>query len=125
MRKMLCVIFSFFFLTSLCGCGGERQVEERSDLILNQTYVELRVGETAALFATLKGSSAQPELVWRTTRKDVATVESGVVIAVGEGECCVSVQSKENTATCKVVVKSAARTQSKKYRPPHAPKPKP
>lgn len=125
MRKMLCVIFSFFFLTSLCGCGGERQVEERSDLILNQTYVELCVGETAALFATLKGSSAQPELIWRTTQKSVATVEGGVVIAVGEGECCVSVQSKENTATCKVVVKSAARTQSKKYRPPHTPKPKP
>ena len=73
---------------------------------LNADILEMRFGEEATLVATVTPENLGLELTWSSSDTSVATVDNGVVKAVGEGECDITVTVLDKTATCHVVVNS-------------------
>lgn len=76
-------------------------------VILNVTETALTVGETATLKASVQPANADNQTItWATSDAAVATVESGVVTAVGAGSATVTVTTEDGnfTATCTVTV---------------------
>ena len=65
-------------------------------------------GETWDLKPTVTPAGATGEITWTSSDEKVATVENGVVTAVGGGNCTVTATSGTATATCIVRVKGAA-----------------
>ena len=91
-----------------------------TDVSLNETSLELEIGESTTLVATVAPADAKDKSVtWSSSKEDVATVNaSGKVEAVGEGNATITVTTTDGgfTATCEVTVKKPAPTE-------HAPAP--
>ena len=85
-----------------------------SGVTLNKETLEMVVGETATLKATLKPSNATEKgLRWKSSNETVATVDdNGMVTAVASGETTITVTTVEGafTATCKVIVNKSTPT---------------
>ena len=75
---------------------------------LDKTKLEMQVGGvTQTLIATVTPANATNQNVsWTSDKPGVATVENGVVTAVGEGEAIITVTTEDGsrTATCEVTV---------------------
>lgn len=90
------------------GCTPADTTVHVSDVTMTQSSIELTVGETSTLTATISPSNATNKaLIWITGNAAVATVNDGVVTAVGAGETTITAKSDDGgfTATCKVTVK--------------------
>ena len=77
---------------------------------LNQTSLDLEVGATATLKATVTPNNAtNKNISWESDDESVATVVDGVVTAVGVGTATITVTTDDGsyTATCTVTVKPA------------------
>lgn len=71
--------------------------------------LNLEVGQTGTLTATVKPDNATNKTVtWTTSNDKVATVANGVVTAVGKGTATITAAAGGKTATCKVTVKVPA-----------------
>ena len=80
---------------------------------LDRNTASLTVGEKTTLTATVAPESATNKAVtWTTSNDKVATVNGGVVTAVGEGTAEIKVTTEDGgkTATCTVKVKGADKT---------------
>ena len=76
-----------------------------SEVKLDKTTLELLVGETANLTATVLPQDASDKtVVWSSSDEKIAKVENGKVTAVAEGEAVITVKAGDKTATCKVTV---------------------
>lgn len=74
-------------------------------VVLSSKSLQMKVGDTISLTATVMPENATYGLTWYTTNQDVATVEGGNVTAIGEGESVVSVKTQNGLeATCTVSV---------------------
>ena len=75
---------------------------------LNSTTLELEVGETGTVAATVAPENATDKTVtWSSDKTDIATVDStGKVTAVKEGTTTITAKAGEKTATCTVTVKA-------------------
>ena len=74
---------------------------------LDQTYVTMYVGDNAQTLVATVTNAANESVTWSTNDDQVATVNDGIVTAVGAGEATItatSVQDETKTATCTVVV---------------------
>ena len=73
---------------------------------LDETSANMTVGETTTLKATVEPATATNKAVtWSTSNDKVATVNGGVVTAVGEGTTTITVTAEGNhTASCTVNV---------------------
>lgn len=74
---------------------------------LDPTELSLFTGGSETLTATVTPNDAtNPNVTWSSDRSDVATVDNGVVTAVGEGEATITVTTADGgyTATCTVTV---------------------
>ena len=83
---------------------------------LDQTYVTMTAGDSATLTATVKNAT-NSEITWATDAENVATVENGVITAVGVGEATITARSVEDdtkSATCTVVVNASPSTEALK-----------
>lgn len=84
--------------------------EKTTSLTLDPTSIELLVGNTAKINATVEPWIVNDPLVWTSSDETVATVSAGgVVTGVGAGECVItatSVLTPEISATCDVTVKT-------------------
>ncbi|MDU5109944.1 MAG: DUF4832 domain-containing protein [Clostridium sp.] len=87
--------------------------EAKEDLVkvtgitLDREEISLNVGEEVKLNAAVKPENAtNKEIFWRSDDNEVATIENGVVKAIGDGETLITVATKEGyyKATCKVKV---------------------
>ena len=104
-------ILSLFLISSCTKEPGEIPVES---VKLNQTMVNLHIGETATLTATVAPSNAtDPSLTRTSSNTAVATVSNGVIIAVGEGTSIVMATAENVTAMCAVTVSANAVTDIK------------
>lgn len=88
------------------GGGDDPEPEKEADLALDQTSLQLEVGATATLNATV-------EATWTSSDAEVATVagdgKTAVVTAVKEGNAVISATTKGGqTKTCIVNVKAQA-----------------
>ncbi len=80
-----------------------------TSITLSETTKEMAVGEEFQLFATILPDNATSKNVeWKSTNESIAIVDNkGVVKALKQGECEVSVTAmdgSETTASCKIKV---------------------
>jgi len=84
------------------------QVYNKADLetvILNNTTQNLKIGQSATLTAKIKPVTAEVgATTWTTSNPSVATVNKGVVTAVGVGSATITATIDGKTATCVVTV---------------------
>lgn len=74
-------------------------------ITLSETTAKLEIGSTLTLTATVSPENAtEPTVTWTSDNTKVATVEAGVVTAVGVGEAVITAKAGEMTAECKVTV---------------------
>ena len=80
-----------------------------SMITVSPKTLNLEVGQTGTLTATVKPDNATNKTVtWTTSNDKVATVANGVVTAVGKGTATITAAADGKTATCKVTVKVPA-----------------
>ena len=76
-------------------------------VILDQSSAELVLDGTMALTPTVYPADATPTMVyWLSTNTAVATVDNGIVTAVGAGECDIIAACADKQAFCHVTVAS-------------------
>ena len=80
-------------------------------VILDKASVELKVGKTVQLAATvLPENATNKAVIWSTSDASVATVENGLVTAVAKGTATITVTTLDGskTAACEVTVKAGS-----------------
>ena len=76
-----------------------------TEVTLNQEDAMIEVGGQLILTATVLPENATYQTVtWTTTNSTVATVNNGVVTAVGPGECNIVATCRDKQAICHVIV---------------------
>ena len=102
MKKLITVLFSFAIV--LASCVKEEVIPVTS-VTLDSKGTSLIVGQSTTLTATISPSNADNKvLIWSSTRSDVASVERGVVTAVGAGEADIIVKTDDGAFTDKCTV---------------------
>ena len=77
-------------------------------ITLNMNELVMRAGNTYSLTATVKPDDATDKKVtWTTNNPSVATVEDGLVTAVGKGAASITATAGGKNASCTVTVKEA------------------
>ena len=89
--------------TAKCSVTVKQPVE---GITLNQTSLELEKDQEVTLVATVLPSNADGDktVTWESANPDVATVNGGVVKAVGKGSTEITATVGEYTAKCNVTV---------------------
>ena len=85
----------------------EPEVINVENVTLNSQNEELKIGDTVTLVATITPSNAtNKNVTWSSDNTNVATVNNGVVTAVGEGSANIKVTTVDGnkTAVCKITV---------------------
>ena len=85
----------------------EPEVIPVENVVLNQDNVTLNIGETSTLQATITPDNATNKTVtWTSEDENIASVDDGIVTAIGSGETTITVTTEdgEKTATCKITV---------------------
>lgn len=86
-----------------------RLLPELTDVSLTKTAVELAPGDTYALQCITSPADAYiGSAAWNSSDTTVATVDGGIITAVGEGTSTISVVCDEKVRTCIVTVTSYA-----------------
>ncbi len=91
----------FATLTIVNPCTG---------ITLDKDTLTIARGETATLTATVEPGDTTDTIVWSSENDGIATVENGVVTAVGLGETTITATCGGKTASCKVTVTKATLT---------------
>lgn len=76
-------------------------------ITLDKDTLTIARGETATLTATVEPADTTDKVVWSSADKTIATVENGVVNAVGLGETTITATCGNQTASSKVIVNKA------------------
>lgn len=82
---------------------------------LNKNTLELTVGESETLVATVEPADTTDTVTWDTGRSDIATVDStGKITAVAPGTAVIAARAGEKSAFCTVTVVAAPCTHTYK-----------
>ncbi|MBR5118185.1 MAG: leucine-rich repeat protein [Muribaculaceae bacterium] len=79
-------------------------VPSEINILLSDEYLEMIVGEEKVLSATITPADSGLTPAWSSSDLNVATVENGIITAVGEGECDITATVLDKIATCHVKV---------------------
>jgi uncharacterized protein YjdB len=91
--------------TASCAVTVAAKVIDVSSVSLSKTELTLTEGDSETITATVKPDDATDKTVtWTSSDPAVATVESGKITAVKEGEATITAKAGDKTATCKVTV---------------------
>ena len=94
--------------TATCSVTVTNIVIPVTGVSLNKSSLELNIGQSSTLTATVTPSDAvNKDVEWSTNNNAVATVNNGTVTAVSEGQATITVTTSDGgfTATCSVTVK--------------------
>lgn len=96
-------------VTSAATKAVENYVKLPTNITLDQSTASLEFGKTLTLTATVLPADATDKTVtWSSSNTSVATVNNGVVTAVGVGSATITAKNAANqTATCVVTVTAA------------------
>ena len=73
-------------------------------ITLDKDTLTIARGETATLTATVEPADTTNTIVWSSENDNIATVENGVVTAVGLGETTITAACGDKTASCTVYI---------------------
>ena len=106
MRKNLYYILGIAILAVLLfGCKKEPREIAVDSIELSEFSINLHVGESQTLSASIKPDNATNKTVtWASSDASIATVANGVVIANGIGSAIIVVVAGDKTAMCGVTV---------------------
>ena len=107
MRKYIFLAGALALLLAGCGTSAPDQTEALTSIAAYPETMHLTVGSHEGIQVVLTPSDAsEQELVWASSNKAVATVdEAGMVSALSQGTCTVTVASKAySTVSCHVEV---------------------
>lgn len=107
MKRILSILpFLMAMAFLLVACGPEEDpVVAVTGVSLNQSSIELEVGGTVSLNATVSPSNATDKTVtWSSSNAGVASVSNGVVKALGEGSATITATAGGKSASCQVKV---------------------
>ena len=124
MTKKFFTALTAIVMLALSACTQEeidQLLNSVNSIKLDQTQVEMTVGETLNLFATVDPFKGDTKVVtWTSSSPDVASVKgteipdvtginmpAGEVTALKEGETTITAKAGDKSATCKVIVKKA------------------
>ena len=109
-------LFLLIVTAILCFSMTASAAAKAKKVKLNKKKITLTIGKTFKLKATVKPSSANKKVKWKSSNKKVAAVNSkGVVKAKKAGKATITCTLKKNPkikATCKVTVKKKKTTAS-------------
>ena len=106
MRCAAAIAASMLFVGAAAACGGNQSSSEREDLVLEQSSIQLYVGNEATLRAA-DGSALKGTFV--STAPEILSVDGqGTVRALAVGSGVVVVRSDSGTAVCTVIVTGEA-----------------
>lgn len=89
------------------ACSTLTIVNPCTGITLDKDMLTIARGETATLTATVEPADTTNTIVWSSENDNIATVENGVVTAVGLGETTITAACGDKTASCKVTVTKA------------------
>ncbi len=95
-------------LFSILGCTLVEPVVEVTSVSLNQSSIEMTIGETATLTATISPENAtNKNISWSSSDTEIASVENGRVTALSAGKVVIIATTEDGgkTATCSITVK--------------------
>lgn len=88
------------------GCTIKPEAKDPT-IALDPTSATLKMGETETVKITATTENFDGTVEWTSDDKTVATVDKGVVTAVGAGEAIITATAGTATATCKITVEPA------------------
>ena len=104
-KSLLLVIGTLFFLSLLSSCYKEPGDIAVASVKLSETMLNLHIGESATLTATVAPENAtNKSLTWISSNTSVASVSNGVVVALNEGSSIIMATAENVTAMCAVTV---------------------
>lgn len=79
---------------------------QAKDIALNKKNASVKVGETVSLSYTINPSDTKDKTVtWTSSNESIAQVNGGTITGVNEGECTITVSTKNGkTDTCTITV---------------------
>ena len=105
-------------ITARCGMFSDTcaiNVEEQTNsipcesvAISASSYSFDTVGKQVTLSATINPTNTTDSVYWSSTNNSVAIVSNGVVTAIGQGECLITVQCGNYSDTCFIEVTSGS-----------------
>ena len=94
------LLFSF----SACKKVGTELVDVVS-ISIDKTSIQLKVGETVTLSATVNPSNASDKTVtWSSSDVSIASVDDGIVKALKIGTATIKAKAGDKTATCSITI---------------------
>ena len=90
-----------------CEVTVNKAVIAVTDVVLNKTTLELKIGDTETLIATVSPDDATDKTVaWSSNKPEVATVDAatGKVTAIAEGSAIITATAGNKSATCEITV---------------------
>ena len=104
-KTVFLIIGALLCLSLLSSCKKEPREVPVKSVLLSDLAVDLHIGDTKTLTATVGPENATNKSVtWSSSNTSVATVSNGVVIAVNEGTAIIMATAEEVTAMCVVKV---------------------
>ena len=102
------IIFSFAGLALLFACAPDTVSDNKEvaalDINLNKSEIELPVGETETLIATVEPTNSTDKVVWYSSDDGVATVKDGLVTAIAPGSATITAKAGSQMSNCTVKV---------------------
>ena len=93
-----------FFSFSACKKVGTELVDVVS-ISIDKTSIQLKVGETVTLSATVNPSNASDKTVtWSSSDVSIAAVDDGIVKALKIGTATIKAKAGDKTATCSITI---------------------
>ena len=105
MKKAL---FAFASLALLGACEEVINEVPATSIIINETDVTMKVGETKTLTVTVEPENTTDKVEWESLMPENATVENGVVTALQEGFASIVAKAGEVQTTCRILITAAA-----------------
>ena len=109
MKKILYFLAAALTLAAMViSCEKEPKEVKVTGVKLDQTSLQMFVGDSQTLTATVQPADAKATVEWSTSDASVATVSNGVVTAVAAGSATITAKADSYTATCTVTVTKPA-----------------
>ena len=104
MKRILYLILIAVAAFSSCKKEEEQATKLALEVVLSSETLDMKVGETATLTARTLPTEVGQNVTWKVMDQDIATVEAGVVTAVGPGVTYVVATSEDGAVNSSCLI---------------------